>query len=68
MLKTSIGNSIKLRRKTLKVSQTELAELAGLSVNTLYKIEKGLANPTLETLSRIAEILGMKLKLEVVIK
>jgi len=33
-----IGKSIKERRKTLRVTQTQLAELAEISVNTLYKI------------------------------
>lgn len=60
----SIGESIKKRRKTLQVTQPKLAELAEVSVNTLYKIERGQANPTLETLDRIANILGMEVRLE----
>ncbi len=60
-----IGNSIKERRKGLRVTQTQLAELAGISVNTLYKIEKGQNNPTLETLTKIADVLGMEVCLQV---
>ena len=60
-----VGNSIKERRKTLRVTQPQLAELAGVSVNTLYKIERGQANPTLETLTKIANILGMEVCLQV---
>lgn len=60
-----LGNNIKARRKALKVTQLQLAELAGISVNTLYKIERGQANPTLETLNGIADILGMEISLEV---
>ncbi len=60
-----VGNSIKERRKTLRVTQLQLAELAGVSVNTLYKIERGQANPTLETLTKIANILGLEVCLKV---
>ncbi|MEQ9299806.1 MAG: helix-turn-helix transcriptional regulator [Cyclobacteriaceae bacterium] len=60
-----IGFSIKERRKTLRVTQPQLAELAEISVNTLYKIERGQANPTLETLTKIANVLGMEVILQV---
>ncbi|MEX1000642.1 MAG: helix-turn-helix transcriptional regulator [Crocinitomicaceae bacterium] len=60
-----IGNTIKKRRKTLNVTQPKLADLAGISVNTLYKIERGQSNPTLKTLSKIADILGMEVCLKV---
>jgi len=60
-----VGKSIKERRKNLRVTQSQLAELAEVSINTLYKIEKGQANPTLETLTKIANILGMEIILQV---
>ena len=60
-----IGKSIKERRKTLKVTQPQLAELAEISVNTLYKIEREQANPTLDTLTKIANTLGMEVCLQV---
>ncbi|MCB0836701.1 MAG: helix-turn-helix transcriptional regulator [Bacteroidetes bacterium] len=60
-----IGDQIKVRRKTLRVTQPQLAELAGISVNTLYKIEREQGNPTLATLTKIADILGMELCLKV---
>jgi transcriptional regulator with XRE-family HTH domain len=40
-----IGELIKHRRDQLKITQPDLAEIAGISINTLYKIEKGKANP-----------------------
>ena len=60
-----VGKSIKERRKTLRVTQPQLAELAGVSINTLYKIERGQANPTLDTLTKITDVLGMELCLQV---
>jgi transcriptional regulator with XRE-family HTH domain len=65
MLKKELGISIKARRKALKVSQPELAEIAGVSVNTLYKIEKGQANPTIEILEKIVDTLGMEICLKI---
>jgi transcriptional regulator with XRE-family HTH domain len=60
----SIGQIIKNRRKALRITQPHLAELAQISTNTLYKIERGQSNPSLAILSKLAEVLGMELKLE----
>ena len=64
-MKTEIGKNIKFRRKALKITQTELSDLAGISINTLYKIERGQANPTLNILEKIAVILGMEVRVSV---
>lgn len=58
-----IGKQIKERRKTLHLTQSDLAELSNISINTLYKIERGQANPTLKLLNQIAKVLGMEFKL-----
>ena len=65
MLKTSIGIAVRDRRKELGITQPHLAELAGVSTNTLYKLERGQGNPTLDVLNKLAEVLGMELKLVV---
>ncbi|REL24821.1 XRE family transcriptional regulator [Rhodohalobacter sp. SW132] len=65
MLVSEIGKQIKERRDTLGITQPDLAEMSGISVNTLYKIETGQANPTLKVLNKIADILGMELTLTV---
>jgi len=65
MLKTDIGFLIKTRRKELKINQAILAELAGISVNTLYKIEREQANPTIDVLEKILEVLGMEIIIKV---
>lgn len=65
MLVQQIGEAIKNRRKELGITQPHLAELAGVSTNSLYKIERGQANPTLETLLQLAEVLGMELLFQV---
>ncbi len=56
---------LKERRLILKVTQKNLADLSGIGLRTIKEIESGKGNPTFTTLSRIADILGMEIKLEV---
>jgi y4mF family transcriptional regulator len=65
MLAKALGETIKNRRKELGITQPHLAELAKVSTNTLYKLERGQGNPSLEVLKKLAEVLGMELRLEV---
>lgn len=65
MLIQQIGKSIKQRRKALKITQPNLSQLAKVATNTLYKIERGQANPTLDILEKITEVLGLEVKVEV---
>ncbi len=65
MLIEHLGNAIRERRKALGLTQPDLAELAQMSTNTLYKLERGQGNPTWEVLSRLVEVLGMEFLLVV---
>jgi len=65
MLFKDLGENIRNRRKELKITQPHLAELAKVSTNTLYKLERGQGNPSLEVLNKLAEVLGMELILKV---
>lgn len=60
-LRVTIGEQIRLRRKELMITQPDLADIAGISVNTLYKIERGQANPTIEVLGKILNVLGLEI-------
>ncbi|MEY4204742.1 MAG: hypothetical protein RL013_2446 [Bacteroidota bacterium] len=60
-----IINMVKVRRDQLNISQETLAEIAGVGLRTLKQIERGKGNPTLSTLFKIADVLGMEFKLEV---
>lgn len=61
----TIGETIRQRRKELRITQPHLAELANVSVNTLYKVERGQGNPSLDVLTKLAEVLGLELTLTV---
>ena len=60
-----IINQIKERRKVLTISQETLAEISGVGLRTLKQFESGKGNPTLETLQKLCDALGLEIKLEV---
>ena len=61
----TISSRIKERRKSLDITQDELASLAGIHKNTLCKIEQGKENPRLDVLYKICDILGFEISLKV---
>jgi transcriptional regulator with XRE-family HTH domain len=58
-----LGSVIRERRKLLGINQPELADMAQISINTLYKLERGEANPSVKILNQLAEVLGLELNL-----
>lgn len=56
---------IKARRDMLNVTQEQLADLSGVGLRTLKQFESGKGNPTLETLQKIGDVLGLKLTFQV---
>lgn len=65
MNKEEIGRYVIERRDTLNISQMRLAELSGVSVHTLSNLETGNGNVTLDTLLKVAGILGLKVRIGV---
>jgi transcriptional regulator with XRE-family HTH domain len=57
--------TIKERRQALQVTQEGLAELSGVGLRTLKQFESGKGNPTLSTLHRISDVLGMEICLKI---
>ncbi|MCD4710773.1 MAG: helix-turn-helix domain-containing protein [Bacteroidales bacterium] len=57
--------SIKERREMLRVTQDDLAKLSGVGLRTLKQFESGKGNPTLGTLQKLADVLGMEVCLQV---
>lgn len=55
------GIQIKARRLALKIKQQELADLAGVSINTVVAIERGTGNPRIETLLFVCDVLGLQI-------
>jgi transcriptional regulator with XRE-family HTH domain len=59
----SIYKTIKERRAILRLTQQDLAEMSGIGLRTIREIERGKGNPGLETLNKIAVILGMEVRM-----
>jgi transcriptional regulator with XRE-family HTH domain len=56
-----LGKRVQFYRKQRQLSQSALAEKAGISVTFLSKIERGIKYPTSETISGIVNGLGVEL-------
>ena len=56
---------MKSRRKTLSISQLDLADMAEVSLATVKDIERGKGNPSLATVNKIIEVLGMEIIFQV---
>lgn len=61
----NIGRIIKERRDVLNITQEYLSDISGVGLRTIVLIENGKGNPSLATLSKIAEILGMEVILQI---
>ena len=60
-----LQETMKSRRKALAISQQDLAEMAGIGLATVKDIERGKGNPSLATVCRILEVLGMEMVFQV---
>lgn len=56
---------MKSRRRILSLSQQDLAEMAGIGLSTIKDIERGKGNPSITTVSKILEVLGMEIVFKV---
>ncbi|MBK8242450.1 MAG: helix-turn-helix transcriptional regulator [Saprospiraceae bacterium] len=62
---TELIKTIKERREALQVTQERLAELSGVGLRTLKQFESRKGNPTLSTLQKISDVLGMEVCLKI---
>ena len=58
-----VGNMISKARTEKNMSQTELSKITKIYQADISNIERGIANPSVKTLDRIAKGLGLNLKL-----
>ena len=56
--------TIKERREMMRVTQETLAELSGVGLRTLKQFESGKGNPTLLTIQKMVDVLGMEVCLQ----
>jgi len=58
---SDLGELIKRRRKTLHITQQQLAEVSGIGLATIKRIELNEANITFNNLINVLDVLGFKL-------
>ncbi len=60
MHSNNIIKTVKLRRESLSVTQEMLSQLSGVALRTLKQFESGKGNPTLQTLQKLGDALGLE--------
>ena len=65
MRREILAQIIKTRRKQLKITQVDLAELSDISTRQLSDIETAQVSTTIDTLSKICETLGLSIDLKI---
>jgi len=64
MTNDKIIKIIKERKDILRINQEYLAELSEVGIATLKRFESGKGNITLKNLQKVADVLGLEIKLE----
>jgi len=59
-----IGKIIQQRRIYLNLTQKDVAEMAGITFKSISEIELGIRNPSINTLNKILEVLGLELSVQ----
>lgn len=65
MTKTEIGHIIQKRRESLSLKQEDLSEMTGVTSKTIYLIENGKGNPSIDTLQKLMEVLGLEIGVDI---
>ena len=63
-----IGKIIKKRRLELNLELKDLQDYSGVNYASISDLEYGKANPTIKTLEKLLDALGMQINIEVVTK
>lgn len=61
----NIGNIIKERRAKLGISQQDMADYSGVGISTVKDLERGVGNPSIKTLQKLLDVVGLEMKLHV---
>ena len=60
-----IGKIIKERRALLGISQQDLSDFSGVGISTVKDLERGVGNPSVDTLKKILEVVGLEMTFQV---
>jgi transcriptional regulator with XRE-family HTH domain len=60
-----LGSFLAIRRQDLGLRQEDVAQMAGITPKTLYTIERGMGNPSLNSFEKLLEVLGLSINLNI---
>lgn len=60
-----MGELVAKRRSDLQMKQEDLAELASVTIKTIYQLESGKGNPSFSTLNKILAVLGLEIYVDI---
>ena len=60
-----VGKVIKERRALLGISQQDLSDYSGVGISTVKDLERGVGNPSIETLKKLLDVVGLEMVLQV---
>jgi transcriptional regulator with XRE-family HTH domain len=65
MTVAEIGRLVIRRRELLGLRQEDLSEMSGVAIKTIHLIEKGSGNPSIGTIEKVGDVLGLELILQI---
>jgi transcriptional regulator with XRE-family HTH domain len=60
-----IGKIVQERRDYLNLTQKDVAEMSGITFKSISEIELGRRNPSINTLNRVLDVLGLILSVQI---
>jgi hypothetical protein len=60
-----IGKIVQERRDYLNLTQKDVAEMSGITFKSISEIELGRRNPSINTLNRVLDVLGLMLSVQI---
>ena len=61
-LKTQFGHRLRVLRKQSHLTQEDLAESTGLTIESISNIERGIFGPKFDNLEKIAKVINVEVK------
>ncbi len=65
MDRNKLGRIIQNRRIALSLNQKDVAEMAGMTIKTIYAIENNKGNPTIQAFLKLLEVLGLDISIQI---
>lgn len=65
MTTLEIGEAIRRRRESLRLRQEDLSEMSGITAKTIHLIENATGNPSIQTLEKLATVLGLEIVVQI---